>query len=199
MQRPFAREAEGVAPHGALPRLRGRRGRHPWSVASLARPKGSPPVERCLACEAEGVATRGALPRLRGRRGRHPWSVASLARPKGSPPVERCLACEAVVSRETSRYPRRPFLGSVSRLFWIATHLQELRPAIVSSFLVANDRACQGKGHHMIAPPLTTASQARQRSTASPLFSKPATPRFECRLKRIGAVGRGTFDSKKQA
>jgi hypothetical protein len=43
------------------------RGRHPWSVASLARPR--------------GVATRGALPRLRGR--------------EGSPPVERCLACEA--------------------------------------------------------------------------------------------------------
>ena len=61
---------EGVATRGALPRLRGRRGRHPWSV-----------------------------PRLRGRRGRHPWSVASLARPEGSPPVERCLACEAVVNK----------------------------------------------------------------------------------------------------
>ena len=65
MERCLACEAEGVATRGALPRLRGRRGRHPWSDASLARPKGSPPVERCLACEA------------------------------GSPPVERCLACEA--------------------------------------------------------------------------------------------------------
>jgi hypothetical protein len=46
-----AASANFVTP-GALPRLRGRRGRHPWSAASLARPKGSPP-----------------------------WSVASLARP----------------------------------------------------------------------------------------------------------------------
>jgi hypothetical protein len=38
MERCLACEAEGVATRGALPRLRGRRGRHPWSVASLARP-----------------------------------------------------------------------------------------------------------------------------------------------------------------
>ena len=82
--------------------------------------------------------------------------------------LERCLAREAVVSRETSRYPRRLFLGSVSRCFGSLGHLQELRVAIVGSFLVASDIAWQGKGHHMITPPLTTASQARQRSTASP-------------------------------
>ncbi len=38
VERCLACEAEGVATRGALPRLRGRRGRHPWSVASLARP-----------------------------------------------------------------------------------------------------------------------------------------------------------------
>jgi hypothetical protein len=103
--------------------LRGRRGRHPWSVASLARPKGSPPVEHCLACcEAEGVATRGVLPRLRGRRGRHPWSVASLARPKGSPPVERCLACEAEGEQRYQCGRGSDFAGALE--FVQLTHLE---------------------------------------------------------------------------
>jgi hypothetical protein len=64
-------DAEAVGDRGALPRLRGRCGRKPWSVASLARPMRSETVERCLACEADAVGNRGALPRLRGRSGRH--------------------------------------------------------------------------------------------------------------------------------
>jgi len=84
-----------------------------WSVASLARPKGSPPL--------------GALPRLRGRRGRHhPWSVASHARPKGSPPLERCLACEAVVSKGKivtyAQFSQRP----ASRLFGFHARAQRV-------------------------------------------------------------------------
>ena len=66
-----------------LPAAAGRgrkRGRHPWSVASLARPK--------------GVATRGVLPHLPGRKGSPRGALPRLRGRKGSPPVERCLACQ---------------------------------------------------------------------------------------------------------
>jgi hypothetical protein len=65
MERCLACEAEGVATHGALPRLRG-----------------------------PGVATRGALPRLRGR-GVATLERCLACEAEGSPPAERCLACEA--------------------------------------------------------------------------------------------------------
>ena len=72
MERCLACEAGGVATRGALPRLRGRRGRHPWSA-----------------------------PRLRGRkRGRHPWSAPRLRGRKGSPPVERASLARPWLARE---------------------------------------------------------------------------------------------------
>src|ERR1700751_3596389 len=91
-----------------------------------------------------GAATPGALPGSRGLAS-PPWSAASLARPKGSPPLECCLA---FVCREGSRGHRA-------------------QPEI---------------GYAIPYPLLTTASQARQRSTSGgpSLFSGLSRALLQC-------------------